>query len=205
MERSRPNSVRKPHTARSERASIYSGLGIDKTPRSRRTCWSSMLKLMRASTALPASSKSRRLRPATSSEGSLTQPSPRRPPLRSSVPPPNLRPPGGTHPSAQRVADGVGLRASLFTISSLALGGFSLAPFSLLGTTFGFQGASLCLLKASFSFLRSPLGLLGSALSLFSSSLSLSGSLLGLLSSLLSLLEASFSLFSAFWAILALS
>src|SRR3712207_9583496 len=82
--------------------------------------------------------------PSASSEGSLTLASPGRSPLRSGVPPPDPRPPGGPHPIAQRVADGVGLGVTLF-ITSLALG-FAPAPFSLLGTPLGFQGAPLCLL-----------------------------------------------------------
>ena len=85
-----------------------------------------------AFTALPRIFEGEASSPFRLIRGGLTLPSPRRPPWRPTVPPPDLRPPGGTNPSAQRVADGVGLRVTLFTTSSLALGGFAPAPFSLL-------------------------------------------------------------------------
>ncbi len=94
--------------------------------------------------------------PSASSEGSLTLPSPGRSPLRSSVPPPDLRPPGGPHPIVQRVADGVGLGVTL-VVTSLALG-FAPAPFGLLGTPLGFLSSCLSFLNSSLGFLGTPLG-----------------------------------------------
>src|SRR5215213_4402736 len=95
--------------------------------------------------------------PCASSEGSLSLPSPGRPPPRSSVPPPDLRSPGSPYPLALQAADG-GISVILFfLVASLALD-IALEFFGHLGTPLGLQGAPLCLLS-------SPLGLLGAPLS----------------------------------------
>src|SRR5215212_11682978 len=86
--------------------------------------------------------------PCASSEGSLSLPSPGRPPPRSSVPPPDVRSPGGPYPLALQAADG-GISVILFVlVASLALG-LALEFFGHLGTPLGLQGAPLCLLSSS--------------------------------------------------------
>src|SRR5215211_2578494 len=101
--------------------------------------------------------------PCASSEGSLSLPSPGRPPSRSSVPPPDLRSPGSPYPLALQAADG-GISVILFfLVASLALD-IALEFFGHLGTPLGLQGAPLCLLSSSLSLLGAPFSLLGSPL-----------------------------------------
>src|SRR5215210_6331894 len=105
----------------------------------------------------------------------------------SGVPPPDLRPPGGPHPLALRLACGVGLRVALF-VAPPALGlapgpfgllgaalGFVPAPLGLAPGPFGFQGAPLSLLESPLRFPRLFLGLLGPCLGLLGPPLRFTG------------------------------
>src|SRR5215203_3493547 len=109
----------------------------------------------------------------------------RRPSRRSDVSPPDLRPPGGPHPLALRLACGVGLRVALF-VAPPALG---LAP-----GPFGFQGAPLSLLESPLRFPRLFLGLLGPCLGLLGPPLGYAGAPLGLLGLALGLAPGPFGL-----------
>src|ERR671920_155143 len=127
--------------------------------------------------------------PCASSEGSLSLPSPGRPPPRSSVPPPDLRSPGSPYPLALQAADG-GISVILFfLVASLALG-LALEFFGHLGTPFGLQGAPLCLLSSSLSLLGAPFSLLGSPLGCPSALFGFLDASLGFLKSPLGLLGA---------------
>src|SRR5215208_1450104 len=141
--------------------------------------------------------------PCASSEGSLSLPSPGRPPPRSSVPPPDLRPPGGPYPLALQAADGGSISVILFLVASLALG-LALEFFGHLGTPLGLQGASLCLLGSSlsllgapFSLLGSPLGCLGALFGFLDASLGFLGTFLGLRGLSLGFAPAPFGFLSA--------
>ena len=120
----------------------------------------------------------------------LTLPSPGRPPPRSSIPTPDLRPPRGPYPLALRASDGVGIGVILFLVPSLALS-LALEFFGHLGTPLGFQGALL-------SLLGSPLGLLGSPLGLLGAPPGLLGPPLGCLAALFGFLDPALGFLGAF-------